>query len=122
MQSFCYQVTPKELARALNIHRRQINQETKREIIRQQLMETPEKSDNSIAKQLGVCQPTVSGIRKRLEESGEVVNFITSTGADGKEYPRTPKKKPLAFYDPPFPEVIEANGCEEYSTLMNKLA
>ena len=52
------------------------------------LESAPEKSDRQLAKAIGVSQPTVSATRKGMEEKGELIKSITSTGADGKEYPR----------------------------------
>lgn len=77
-------------ARKLNMARRQLNREQIAEITKQQILETPNLSDRQIARELGglVSNPTVSKYRKELEQSGEVLNFNTSTGADGKQYPR----------------------------------
>jgi len=42
-----------------------------------------------------------------MEEAGEVIKFITSTGPDGKEYPRA--RKPRTVYVPEDPlEILEA--------------
>ncbi len=64
-------------------------------LIRQQLIETPKKSDRQIADGLGVSPTTVGTARKTLEDSGQVSKLDTSTGqidqletrvgADGKE-------------------------------------
>lgn len=51
-------------ARKLNMARRQLSQEQRRELIRQQLKETPEKSDRQIAAGLGVNHETVGVQRK----------------------------------------------------------
>lgn len=86
-------------ARKLNLARRHLNQEQKRELIREQLKETPKLSDNQIAKMLGVSWETVNNQRKILIRKGQVLESRTSKGADGKEYPRereTPKQSPPA--------------------------
>lgn len=75
-------------ARKLNIARRHLNREQRQELIREQLKETPERSDNSIAKDLGVSDKTVTVQRKMLETASEIPNLNTSLGLDGKEYPR----------------------------------
>ena len=77
-------------ARKLNIARRHLTSEQKRGLIREQLKETPEQSDRQIAKSLGVHHTTVSTQRRDLEDSGDVAKLATSTGRDGKEYPRKP--------------------------------
>ena len=74
--------------RSLNLARRHLTSAQKREIVKQQLKETPGVSDNQIAQMLGISQPTVSSIRKEMEKSGELIKFISSIGADGKERPR----------------------------------
>lgn len=104
-------------ARKLNMARRQLNREQIAEITKQQILETPNLSDRQIAKDLGglVSNPTVSKYRKELEESGQVLNFNTSTGADGKEYPRQVERKPVSVFNPTpreeravkTPEVVE---------------
>ena len=57
-------------ARKLNMARRQLSQEQRRELIRQQLKETPEKSDRQIAAGLGVDKNTVNKQRKVMEGCG----------------------------------------------------
>ncbi len=83
-------------ARKLNMARRHLTQETRRELIRQQLKETPEKSDRQIADNLGVNHSTVGTQRKELEAVGEISHLKESVGADGKQYPR----RPVSVYNP----------------------
>jgi len=80
----------------LNVARRHLTREQRREIIRQQIMETPELSDRQIAKMLGVSNSTVSIARWELIQSGQVCDSHTSLGTDGKEYQR--KNDPLKKY------------------------
>lgn len=75
-------------ARKLNMARRQLNQEQRRELIREQLMETPELSDRQIAKAIGVSDKTVGTQRRDMESTAEIPQLETSIGADGKERPR----------------------------------
>jgi len=93
-------------ARKLNMARRQITQEQRREIIRQQLMDTPEKSDRQIAAGLGVSNKTVSSQRKEMEASGELCKVHSSIGADGKERPRHPMYTPQKESFPPDPDQL----------------
>lgn len=51
------------LARKLNMQRRQLSEAEKREVIRAQLRETPERSDTWIANDLGVKSDTVTKLR-----------------------------------------------------------
>src|SRR5262249_27258684 len=51
------------LARALNLARRQLTQEQKHQLVADQLLETPDRSNRWIGKQLGVSHPTVASVR-----------------------------------------------------------
>lgn len=87
-------------ARRLNMARRQLNREQKQQLIREQLMETPERSDRQIGRELGVHPTTVGTQRRTLEESGQVSKLDTSIGSDGKQYPRqVERKQPEAKID-----------------------
>ena len=87
-------------ARKLNMARRQLNREQKQELIREQLRETPEKSDRQIAQGLGVSNSTVSVQRKSMEKSGQLCESHSSIGADGKERPRQVERKPVTIFNP----------------------
>ena len=87
-------------ARKLNLARRHLTQEQKRGLIQQQLQATPEKSDRQIARDLGVHHSTITKQRTMLEDSGQVAKLATSTGADGKEYPRQVERKPVSVFNP----------------------
>lgn len=80
--------SPDVRARKLNMVRRHLTQEQKRELIRQQLSETPELSDRQIAAGLGVSNSTVSVTRKEMVADNQLCDSHSSIGADGKEYPR----------------------------------
>ena len=72
------------LARALNLARRQLTQEQKRDLISDQLEESPGKSNRWIAKQLGVAHATVGTVRRGLESTGEIPQLDSTTGLDGR--------------------------------------
>ena len=93
-------------ARKLNMARRQLNREQKQELIREQLRETPEKSDRQIAAGLGVDKNTVNARRKEMEATGEIHQLETSIGADGKERPRQVERKPVTIFIPAEQEEI----------------
>ncbi len=82
-------------ARKLNMARRHLTQETRRELIRQQLRETPEKSDAQLAKGLGVSDKTVAKQRQDMESTSEIPKLDTRVGADGKE-----RRRPVSIYNP----------------------
>jgi hypothetical protein len=75
------------LARALNLARRQFTQEQKRELIADQLEETPERSNRWVAKQLGVHHATVGSVRGELQSGGQIIHLNQRVGQDGKSYP-----------------------------------
>lgn len=77
-------------ARTLNTVRRHLNREQKREIIKQEILENPQESNNKIAKRLGVSDTTVGTIRNEL---GPDAQPAWRQGADGKYYPATNANK-----------------------------
>lgn len=58
------------LVRALNLARRQMNQAERRQLIADQLQETPHRSNKWIAKRLGSTHRTVKAVRDHLEAGG----------------------------------------------------
>lgn len=84
-------------ARQLNIARRHLSREQKRELIAGQLKETPERSSADLSRGLGVSDKTVSSVRRELEATSEIPRLSKTVGADGKE-----RRKPIrtAYVDP----------------------
>jgi DNA modification methylase len=72
------------LARSLNIARRQLNREQRRQLVADQLRETPGWSNRRVAKSLGVDHHTVASVRLDLERTGEFPQLDHTTGLDGK--------------------------------------
>lgn len=70
--------------RRLNILRRHLTQEQKRDLIRDQVRETPERSNRQVATSLGVSHPTVATVRSEMEHVGDVERFTTSTDTLGR--------------------------------------
>ena len=60
---------PRGFVISLNLCRRHLTQEQKRDLIEAQLRETPEHSDNRIAKGLCVTDKTVTAMREKLEST-----------------------------------------------------
>jgi hypothetical protein len=77
---------------SMNLRRRHLNAEQKRELIATLLKTEPERSNNSIAKPLGVSHNTVAAVRADLESSGDVVKLTTRTDDTGRVQPA--KKQP----------------------------
>lgn len=77
----------REHVRRLNILRRHLTQEQRRELIRDQVRETPERSNRQIAGALGVDHKTVAPIRAELEGRGEIPHVSTTTDTLGRQQP-----------------------------------
>jgi hypothetical protein len=77
------------LARALNLARRQLSTEQKRQLIADQLQETPERSNRWIGKQLGVHHATVASVRGEMQSTGQISQLERTVGEDGKARPAT---------------------------------
>lgn len=69
---------------SLNLNRRHLTREQRRELIADLLKRTPEKSDRQIAQMAGATHPTVAGVREELETTGKIYQLNEREGADGK--------------------------------------
>jgi hypothetical protein len=74
------------MARALNLARRQLTQEQKRQLVADQLRETPDRSNRWVGKQLGVHHATVASVRGEMESVGQIIQPERRLGTDGKIY------------------------------------
>jgi ParB-like nuclease domain len=83
-----------DLAWRLNMQRRHLSSEQKREAIRRKLKESPEWADNRIAHLLGVDSKTVRSVRTSLEIREELPRVELLEGKDGKHYPRSRSGEP----------------------------
>ncbi len=78
----------KDEAWRLNMQRRHLSREAKRDLIDHKLRETPNYSDRWLGELLGVDHKTVKSRRLSLEAGGEITQVERARGKDGKEYPR----------------------------------
>jgi hypothetical protein len=101
------------VTRLLNLQRRHLNQEGKRAVIRDQLLETPGLADNRIAGMLGVHHTTVGTIRTELEQANQLAKLASSTGKDGKAYPRHVARAPKMMIE-------EAAGDQSFQKSLNR--
>jgi hypothetical protein len=109
------QVDPYEYVLSVNIHRRHLTEEQRRELIAKIIKAKPEASDRAIAKQVKRDHKTVAKVRKKMESTGEVSPVQKRVGADGKS---RAKPKPKSAKPPhPQPEPVEhrATGSAEIS-------
>jgi hypothetical protein len=85
---------PYALALSLNVHRRHLTSEQKRDLIAKVLKAKPEASNLQIAKQTKADDKTVAKVRTELETRSEIPNVPTRTDSRGRKQP-TKKSKPL---------------------------
>ncbi len=76
-----------ELSISLNIDRRHLTREQKRELIATSIAAAPELTDREHARRTGASPSTVGAVRSKLEESGEVSKLDTRTDPRGYEQP-----------------------------------
>jgi ParB-like chromosome segregation protein Spo0J len=81
-------------ARNLNLARRHLSQEERRELIAQQIKEDPKKSDRQIAAALGCDHKTVGSVREELEGRGEIPHVEEREDSLGRSQPT---RKPMVF-------------------------
>ena len=82
------------LARALNLARRQLDREQKRQLIADQIRETPDRTNRWLGKMLGVHHATVGSVRSEMESVGQIIQQGQRVGSDGKSYNgQSPKVK-----------------------------
>ncbi|QPF81639.1 ParB N-terminal domain-containing protein [Bradyrhizobium genosp. L] len=71
-------------ARRLNLDRRHLNAEQKRELIAAELREQPARSDRTIGAGLNVDHKTVGAVRDKLESTGEIPQLTEREGRDNR--------------------------------------
>jgi hypothetical protein len=87
---------------SLNVHRRHLTSEQKRELIAKRLKADPSKSDRQIAKQTKTSPTTVGKVRAEKEASGDVSSVDTRTDTKGrKQRSRKPERNKQASTPPP---------------------
>jgi hypothetical protein len=93
------QKDPIDLVVSLNIHRRHLTGEQKRDLIEKLLKAKPEQSDRAIAGMAKVSDKTVGKVRDRLEAGAEIPHLDKRTGADGKAQPASKPKSTVPLDD-----------------------
>lgn len=95
---------PYEVALSLNVHRRHLSADDKRDLIAKVLKAAPEKSNRAIAKQVKADDKTVGTVRRELEATAEIPQLEKTIGADGKARKQPSKKSE------PLPAKVKVNG------------
>jgi hypothetical protein len=80
---------PYALADSLNLHRRHLTAEQRRERIEKALRANPERSDRSIAKEVGQDHKTIAAKREGMEARGEIPHVEKRTDTKGRQQPAT---------------------------------
>ena len=87
----------------MNVHRRHLTSEQKRDAIAAYLKADPTTSDRKVAKELGVDNKTAAKVRADLEAREEIPHVPTRTDSAGRKQPATKRKptpKPKATTKP----------------------
>jgi hypothetical protein len=87
---------------SMNLHRRHLTQEQKREIVAKLLKEAPQRSDRATAKLARVDKITVAAERQKLEAGGEIPHPEKRVGSNGTQQKAT--KPPKSSPDKPKPK------------------
>lgn len=84
---------PWDLAVILNLNRRHLTIDEKREVVREWLRRHPQQSDREVARQTETSHPTVARIREELEREGEIDHHRDARGE--RHLPGTRASAPL---------------------------
>jgi hypothetical protein len=77
---------PFTLGASLNVHRRHLTREQKRDVIAALLKLAPERSDRQVAKDVGADHKTVGAVRRQGEERGEIPHAEERVDTSGRSY------------------------------------
>jgi hypothetical protein len=94
---------PVPIAISINIRRRHLKPEERRDLIAKLLKADPEQSNRQVAEQVGVDHKTVASIRTEAEARGEIPHVETRTDKQGRQQPA---KKARPAPPPPVGEVV----------------
>lgn len=85
----------RSMAYSLNLHRRHLNREQKRELIAQSLKDDPQLSNREHARRTGVSDKTVGSVRGDLESTAEIPQSAERVSADGRVRPASQPPHPI---------------------------
>lgn len=96
---------------AVNVHRRSLTREQKRDMLAASIKSAPEVADREHARRVGVHHETAGAVRAQLIESGDVAETATRTDSLGRQQPSRPVKvettvKETTYVDPDTGEVL----------------
>ena len=93
-------VNPVALVVSLNIYRRHLTAEQRRDIIAKLIKAKPEASNNAIAKQAKADDKTVGKVRRELERRSEIPNVSTRVDTKGRNQPAKRQRSKITTSGP----------------------
>ncbi len=104
-------------ALAVNVNRRTLGRDQRRDLVRASLRADPGLSDRQHAERTGVSHPTVATIRSEMETAGELEKLTSRKSADGRTRPASQSPRDTA----PEPEVCmpSDDGSDNWSEPFN---
>jgi transposase-like protein len=88
-------VDPATFVMSMNVHRRHLTAEQKRQAVADHIKLDPTASDRKIAKKVGVSDKTATKVRDDLQRRGEIPHVSERTDSVGRKQPaRKPRPKP----------------------------
>ncbi len=104
-------------ARQLNLARRHLDSAAKRQLIADDLLEDPERSNRQVAAGLGVSPTTVGTVRDDLEGRVQIGHVATHTDTKGRKQPARKKPGKVRYVpDAPAPNRTNFTGEFEWYT------
>jgi hypothetical protein len=98
-------IDPYDYVVSINLHRRHLTGEQKRDVIAILIKLKPEMSDRQIAKMVGASPTTAGDVRRELVKADQLSNLDSRVGADGKTR-KLPPPKPAAPLASSMPTVL----------------
>jgi hypothetical protein len=95
---------------ALNLHRRHLTAEQKRDVIAKLLKANPESSNLQIAKQVKADDKTVAKVRHELESRSDIPNVEIRTDSKGRNQPSRKPERDKQPHTPPPCDGAEASA------------
>ena len=77
----------RSIAYALNLHRRHLSREQKRDLLAASIKADPGLSDRQHGERAGTDHKTAGSVRAELEATGEIPQLSDRCGADGRTWP-----------------------------------
>jgi hypothetical protein len=102
------EIDPYDFVLSVNLHRRHLSPEQKRDLIAKVIKAKPEQSNRQVAKQVKADHKTVGKVRKEMEGRGDVPHVETRTDTKGRKQPA--KRKSAVGATKPFKRCVQDAG------------